>query len=547
MSRVQCLSMLWLFGGLLVGCGGDLAAPEEGAIEVTSRTAGGPADADGYSLAVDGGEGRALGTNSTLTVSGVTVGDHEVRLGGTAPNCVPVGPNPRTVTVIGGATARITFEVECGAATGSIELTTATMGESLDPDGYLATLDAAPGRPIDSNGTLTFAAVAAGNHTVRLTSLAPNCTAGDNPRKVAVAGNTVAVRFDIICGPPTGSILISTATGGIRADLDGYAASVDGGPLQAMGPNDSLSVSALPVGDHTVGLSGIASNCGVVGENPRTVAVMNGGVAPAAFQVSCLPTGSGTILFARNQSGSSHLYSVRENGASIVDLTPTSEVSEGDWSPDGSRIVFTTSGNSGSSIRVMNADGSNAVDLGVEGSSPKWSPDGSKIVFTSGGSIRVAKANGSQIVTLAAGLRPDWSPDGSRIIFDQIDRSNCVLFDFCKVNLYVMAADGSGVRQLKAGGMCGAWSPDGSKIAYVAFLQGLYVMNADGTGAQLIAGGFSGPAAGCPVIWSPDGAAIAFAAGQPDGTSELTLIPSTGGPGGVLASSRGSEFPESWK
>jgi Tol biopolymer transport system component len=107
----------------------------------------------------------------------------------------------------------------------------------------------------------------------------------------------------------------------------------------------------------------------------------------------------------------------------------------------------------------------------------------------------------------------------------------------------VITVDGSQLERLAAGGQCGAWSPDGTRIVYVALFQGLYVVNADGTGKRSIAG----PGAGCPVVWSPDGSAIAYAAGHPDGTTDVTVVPSGGGVGVVLARSPGSEFPESWK
>ena len=48
-------------------------------------------------------------------------------------------------------------------------------------------------------------------------------------------------------------------------------------------------------------------------------------------------------------------------------------------------------------------------------------------------------------------------------------------------------------------------------------------------------------------VWSPDGSAIAFDAFGADGSTEVMVIPSTGGAGVVLASSRGSEYPSSWK
>jgi Tol biopolymer transport system component len=213
---------------------------------------------------------------------------------------------------------------------------------------------------------------------------------------------------------------------------------------------------------------------------------------------------------------------------------------EGDWSPDGLRIVFATIRTGDARIAVMDADGSNLVVLGVAGEGPKWSPDGSKVVFESGRTIRVMNADGSNVVALADGLRPDWSPDGRLIAFDRRDPNRCI-FGICHEDLYVMDPTGNGVRKLITDGECPAWSPDGTRIAYRFFFLALFLANADGSGRRQIAGA----EAGCPV-WSPDGAAIAYPASAPNGT-ELTLIPSGGGPGVVLVSSPGSEYPTSWK
>ena len=72
---------------------------------------------------------------------------------------------------------------------------------------------------------------------------------------------------------------------------------------------------------------------------------------------------------------------------------------------------------------------------------------------------------------------------------------------------------------------------------------GLFVANADGSDRQQLAG----PGAGCPVVWSPDGSTIAFAIGTPNGSSQLMVIPSSGGDAVVLAGGPESEYPESWK
>ena len=55
-----------------------------------------------------------------------------------------------------------------------------------------------------------------------------------------------------------------------------------------------------------------------------------------------------------------------------------------DWSPDGSRLVFTSDRDGGLEIYMMNADGSGIVQLtddDVDNGAADWSPDGTRIVF----------------------------------------------------------------------------------------------------------------------------------------------------------------------
>ena len=102
----------------------------------------------------------------------------------------------------------------------------------------------------------------------------------------------------------------------------------------------------------------------------------------------------------------------------------------GDYSPDGSRIVFVRgnplrmSGNS--AAFVVNTDGSGLRQLTPwgTGGSPSWSPDGQWILFDGRGFLFVVHPDGSaqRQIHLRAGSRyyanePGWSPDGRRIVF----------------------------------------------------------------------------------------------------------------------------------
>ncbi len=120
---------------------------------------------------------------------------------------------------------------------------------------------------------------------------------------------------------------------------------------------------------------------------------------------------------------------------------------------------------------------------------PSFSPDGQKILFTStrdgNADIYVMKRDGSSIERLTN--NPAWesfatfSPDMTQISFNS-DRENE------KNNVYIMNLDGSGKTvSLPAGNYSnfvgtGVWSPDGTKIAYSSDRNGnedIFIINAE--------------------------------------------------------------------
>jgi len=90
--------------------------------------------------------------------------------------------------------------------------------------------------------------------------------------------------------PTTGSIQVTAATAGDEIDADGYAVAIDdfaGRPIAVDGTETFTNLSA---GAHAVTLSGVAANCMVAGDNPRTVTVTAGSTASTTFNVTCSAT-----------------------------------------------------------------------------------------------------------------------------------------------------------------------------------------------------------------------------------------------------------------
>jgi hypothetical protein len=311
--------------------------PVTGGLSVTTTTSGVSPDPDGYTATVDGNDAGAIAAEGSLAVPDLGAGDHLVGLAGVAANCTVEGANPRTAAVVAGVVVSVAFGIECEApppGSGTLTVTTSTSGDGADPDGYAFTIGDGVAQPIGPSTSVSVGSVAAGATEVELSGLAANCLLdGANPRPVSVpVGGSAEVVFTVTCAAGTGALMVTTESSGEPADPSGYTVSVDGARAVAIGSNATRTFDELAPGVHTVALGGLASNCSVQGQNPRSATVAASETTTIPFTVTCSATTGGlTVTISGLPATAEAAVTVTGPGgfsrevtatATLADLTP---------------------------------------------------------------------------------------------------------------------------------------------------------------------------------------------------------------------------------
>ena len=148
------------------------------------------------------------------------------------------------------------------------------------------------------------------------------------------------------------------------------------------------------------------------------------------------------IVFCSTRDDGKHddLYVINVDGTGLKRLTETDNLwnTFPSFAPDGRRILFrrlfgerTEEGMLfNSEIMVANVDGTDAKDISRDPDFdgwPAWSPDGTRIAFSSNRSdtyqIYVMNADGSGLFRAVESpytdVRPQWLPDGSGLVFNR--------------------------------------------------------------------------------------------------------------------------------
>ncbi|NBV85296.1 MAG: biopolymer transporter Tol [Verrucomicrobia bacterium] len=221
--------------------------------------------------------------------------------------------------------------------------------------------------------------------------------------------------------------------------------------------------------------------------------------------------------FVANRTGHKELYLVDADGSNQVQLTRDGLISVSPrLSADGRRIAYTgyQSGyadvyeidlGSGSRRRIMKYPGTN--------SGAAYSPDGSRFAVTlskdGNPELYVTNSSGDspRRLTMTPGVEssPTWSPDGSEIIYS-CDTGGSPL-------LYRISASGGSPSAIRTGYAYNTepnWSPDGKKLAFTVRNGGSFqvaVVEFGTSGVRLLGEGQN-------PVWGPDSRHLAYAQGS---------------------------------
>jgi Tol biopolymer transport system component len=274
---------------------------------------------------------------------------------------------------------------------------------------------------------------------------------------------------------------------------------------------------------------------------------------------SAFPQSEQKIVFQGDNSGTYDIYIMNADGSNLIQLTNSPNA---DWypqiSPDRNQIVFVRNENSNFRPYIMNIDGSNLLHLNILSNASVgfcgWSPDGSKLAlharenldadiyiydFSTELTTKIVENNAQDWI-------PRWSPDGSKIVF--YSDMNGIF------KTYTINPDGSGLSLIFPNNNTEErntiYSPDGTKFAMTGrniYAQwGIFTANTNGTNFNEVLN-TPGVNEHYPV-WSPDGTKILYK--RFDGGANgygLYIVNQDGTNNQVLLDTQYNEYNPDWR
>ena len=232
---------------------------------------------------------------------------------------------------------------------------------------------------------------------------------------------------------------------------------------------------------------------------------------------------------------------------SVNDLLNVRRVGDPQISPDGRLVAYTVgvvnkdANRVLTQIYVMTPDGANKrqiTNAASSSSSPRWSPDSSRIAFTTGGQIWTMKPDGgdkNQITRISTGAGgPVWSADGKWIAFGSEVYPEC-RDDECNKKEDARVENSKVKAHVTERLLFKHWVEWRDRKRSHVFI----VPASGGTARDMTPGDFDSPpyaaASGVDYTFSPDGRYLAFLR-NPDKVeavstnSDIYLLPISGGP-----------------
>ena len=282
------------------------------------------------------------------------------------------------------------------------------------------------------------------------------------------------------------------------------------------------------------------------------------------------------IAYNSERSGSPGIWLIHPDGTD--DHQVATDVPGGhllpDWSPDGTRLAFTTRGGETEPLYEYDlaTDTSRQLfpceDPCLGDDEPAYSPDGTKVAFVRalgpfvtiadfGGEVpsdcglwigEVATGEVTQITSNTdppcdREYNPRWSPDGTRLTYWRDPYKNGKPTGTA---VFVIDADGTNERRLTDPEMFAGeadWSPDGEWIVFDTYplnefqccqVSNLYRVHPDGSGMEQLTHYAADDLRATQPRYTPDGRWIVFTAVTPS-SRDLWAIPAEGGEPVVLA------------
>lgn len=365
----------------------------------------------------------------------------------------------------------------------------------------------------------------------------------------------------------TGSLRIITSTAGVDLDPNGYAAVVDGGSRYPIDLNDTVVVTGLAPGAHSVSLDNVSLNCRGSTSLTRSVTIQAATTTSVTFAFTCttqtITTGTLQVVTATTGSNldpDGYSYSVDSAAVRPIGLNTTVTVGKFKVSQHSVRLGNIASNctvDGGNPVLVdvtanatvqaafsvtCSGSSSGSIAATVSTSGANLDPDGYSLAVDGGPSQRVGLSGSATFSSLAPGshtvLLGDVAnncsvngpnPQTVSVAAGQTNQvalavacttalRNQIVFLSARdagstTEIYFMNADGTNIKRLTrntADEDDPFPSPDGSKILFQSTQSGnndIFVMKADGSGIVNLT---RNPASDTDCNWTPDGSKIAF-------------------------------------